>query len=77
MCKLAVETCVWPLFEIDDGKVKLNYKPKQKKPVREWLESQGRFKHLLSPKHEGVIEQFQQDVDRKWETLLKREEAGV
>ena len=77
MCKLAAETCVWPLYEIENGKVKINYKPREKKPVRAWLESQGRFKHLFSAKNEAVIEQVQQDVDRKWDALLKREETGV
>ena len=77
MCRLAADTCVWPLHEIEDGKVKINYKPKEKKPAREWLESQGRFKHLLTGKHEDVIEQVQQDVDRKWQSLLKREELGL
>ena len=77
MCKLAAETCVWPLYEIEDGKVKINYKPREKKPVRAWLESQARFKHLFSAKNEPVIEQIQQDVDRKWNALLKREETGT
>ncbi len=77
MCKLAADTCVWPLYEIEDGKLKINYKPREKKPVTEWLNSQGRFKHLSSPKNEGLIEQIQQDIDRRWELLLKREEAGL
>ena len=77
MCKLAAETCVWPLYEIENGKVAINFKPKEKKPVMEWLESQGRFKHLLGGKNDDVIEQIQQDVDRKWNTLLKREELGL
>jgi len=74
MCKLAEQTCAWPLYEIEDGKVSVTYKPKDKKPIREWLESQGRFKHLLSPKNEALIEEIQGDVDRKWERLLKLEE---
>jgi len=78
MAKLAAETCVWPLYEIEDGKLKINYKPaKKRKPVRQWLESQGRFKHLFSPKNEHLIAQIEQDVERKWQDLLKREEAGT
>jgi pyruvate ferredoxin oxidoreductase beta subunit len=73
MAKLACETCVWPLYEIEDGKVSISYKPKEKKPVRDWLKSQGRFRHLFSPKNEHVIEQIQQEVDRKWERLLALE----
>ena len=75
--KLAVETCVWPIYEIEGGALKINFKPKSKKPVRQWLESQGRFRHLFSPKNEHLVEQIQQDVDRKWQRLLKREEAGA
>ena len=34
---LAVETCVWPLFEVIDGVWHLSYQPKQKRPVEEYL----------------------------------------
>ena len=74
LCQLAAETCVWPLYEIENGKLTINYKPKEKKPVVEWLKSQARFKHLFSPKNEHLIEEIQKDVDRKWEGLLRREE---
>ncbi len=74
LCKLAADTCVWPLYEIEDGRLKINFKPRQKKPVRDWLESQGRFRHLFSPKNEHLIEQIQQDLDHKWNGLLRREE---
>jgi pyruvate ferredoxin oxidoreductase beta subunit len=72
---LAAETCVWPIYEIEDGKLSINYKPKEKKPVREWLKSQGRFRHLFSPKNEYLLEEIQEDVDRAWERLLAREAA--
>ena len=76
MCELAAETCVWPIYEIEDGKLTINYKPREKKPVIEWLKSQGRFKHLFSPKNEALVVEIQADVDRKWERLLKLEEMG-
>ncbi len=77
LAKLAVDTCLWPLYEVEDGRLKVNVKPRNKKPIREWLESQGRFRHLFSPKNEHLIEQIQQDVDRKWEQLLRREDADA
>ncbi|HLB11494.1 MAG TPA: thiamine pyrophosphate-dependent enzyme, partial [Dehalococcoidia bacterium] len=49
--RLAADTCVWPLYEIDHGVWKLNYKPRKKKPLIEWLQSQGRFSHLLRPEN--------------------------
>jgi len=75
--RLAVETCFWPLYEVIDGKYKLNYKPKEKKPIIEWLKIQGRFAHLLKPGNEKIIEGIQQEVDRRWENLLKKCESSV
>lgn len=71
VCKAAVETCVWPLFEVISGKWILNYEPKNKLPVEEYLKTQGRFKHLFNPENEGLIAEIQYDVDSRWEGLLK------
>ena len=70
ICKLAVETCVWPLFEYENGKWTLNYMPKNKLPVEDYLKPQGRFKHMFAKGNEWMIEQYQAEVDRKWEELL-------
>lgn len=67
---LAVETCFWPLYEVIDGKYKLNYKPKNKLPITEWLKPQGRFSHLFKPGNEYMLEAAQADVDKLWEELL-------
>ena len=72
VCKAAVETCYWPLFEVVEGEWILNYEPKKKLPVEEFLAMQGRFKHLFKPENEYLIEEFQKEVDRRWEALLKR-----
>ena len=74
--KLAVETCYWPLYEIENGKYKINYKPAKKLPVEEFLKPQRRFKHLFKPGNEWMIEEFQNEVDRRWEALLKLEEMS-
>ena len=75
IAKLAVETCFWPLYEIENGKkYKINYKPKEKKPITEWLKSQGRFKHLFKPGNENIIKSIQEDIDAEWEYLIKRSE---
>ena len=71
MCKLAVETCYWPLFEVINGEWKLSYRPKVKLPVEEFLKKQGRFKHLFKPENRHIIDRIQKDVDLKWERLLK------
>ena len=70
ICKLAIDTCYWPLFEVIEGKWILNYEPKKKLPIEDFLRAQGRFKHLFKPGNEHLIEQFQAEVDKRWEDLL-------
>ncbi len=70
--KMAVETCVWPLYEIIDGKWYLSYRPRKKLPVEEFMKMQGRFKHCFKPGNEWTIEAAQQYVDEQWENLLSK-----
>jgi pyruvate ferredoxin oxidoreductase beta subunit len=69
--QLALDTCYWPLFEVEDGEWHLSYKPKEKLPVEEWLKRQGRFRHLFRPENRHVIDELQAEADRRWERLLK------
>jgi pyruvate ferredoxin oxidoreductase beta subunit len=75
---LAVETRFWPLFEVENGQWKLNYKPKKYVPIEEWLKLQRRFQHLFKPENKPLIEEIQKDIDRRWDELLARcgEEPG-
>ena len=76
IAKLAVETKYWPLYEVERGVYKITRKPRQFKPVKEFIESQGRFRNLLKhPMASEIIQGLQDYVDRKWERLLALEEA--
>jgi pyruvate ferredoxin oxidoreductase beta subunit len=77
MCRLAVDTCFWPLYEAVDGKITVTYKPRNKKPVTEFLKAQGRFRHLFRPENEHILEEIQAEVDRQWEELLALEQMGA
>ncbi|MBC7249065.1 MAG: pyruvate ferredoxin oxidoreductase [Anaerolineae bacterium] len=71
VAKVAAETCYWPLYEVRNGtEWTLNYKPKEKRPVTDWLKMQGRFRHLFTPQFEHVVEELQAKVDEEWERLL-------
>ena len=74
--KLAVDTCYWPLYEVIDGKYVINYKPAKKFPVEEFLRPQKRFHHMFKAGNEWMIEEFQKEVDARWEALLKLEEMS-
>ncbi len=69
ICQLAIDTCYWPMFEVEDGKWRITYTPKKKLPIEDFLRAQGRFKHLFKPGNEDLIVQFQEEVDRRWEDL--------
>ncbi len=71
VCKAAVETCVWPMYEYIEGKWILSYKPKNKLPVEDYLKTQGRFSHLFKKGNEDLIAEIQADVDTRWAELLR------
>jgi pyruvate ferredoxin oxidoreductase beta subunit len=71
LAKMAVDTCYWPLFEVENDNYRLNYKPKHKIPLRNWLQMQGRFRHLFTEKNEHLIEKLQREVNERWQKLLE------
>jgi pyruvate ferredoxin oxidoreductase beta subunit len=75
LAREAVETCFWPLYEVENGVYKLTYKPREKKPVVEWLKKQTRFRHLFKPGNEELLAKVQEHVDAQWENLLKKSGA--
>ena len=77
MCRLAVDTCFWPLYEAVDGKITVTYKPRNKKPVADFLKAQGRFRHLFRPENDHILEDIQSEVDRQWEELLALEQMAA
>ena len=72
--KLAVETCYWPLYEVENGVYHISYKPANKKPVTEFLKTQKRFRHMFKPGNEWMLDEFQKEVDKRWNELLAKEE---
>ena len=78
IARLAVETCVFPLWEAEYGEYKLSAqskaiatKPEKKKPVDEYLKTQRRFRHLFKTENKQLLKEIQQEVDRRWNKLLK------
>jgi pyruvate ferredoxin oxidoreductase beta subunit len=79
--KLAVETGMWVLFEIENGRVTINKEPGRKDakgviqsvPVSEYLKPQGRFKHVTDKE----IEKIQKRVDEDWKKYKELQDAKV
>lgn len=65
MGRLAVETGSWILYEVENGEFNITYRPDERKPVKEYLAPQKRFKHL----DDEHIEKIQKYVDKSCEEL--------
>jgi len=84
VARLATQTCIFPLFEVErvDGRpvwklsgpsAAIARRPETKKPVEQYLEAQGRFRHLFRPKrNEEILKAIQDGVDQRWQQLLNK-----
>ena len=63
--RLAVETGQWKLYDVENGAPNLTVKPKERKPVKEYFEPQGRFDHLTDEDYK----RRQEEVDEEWDKI--------
>lgn len=73
LSRLAVQTGVFPLYEVEDGRRYTVNDPPKSRPVREYLEKQGRYSSI----DESTVQQLQREVDEGWARLLQRAGAGI
>lgn len=65
IARLAVLTGSWLLYEVEQGKLNVTFKPPKRKPVAEYLKLQGRFRHLTDKE----IAEIQRMVDEECKRL--------
>ncbi|MBV7273676.1 pyruvate synthase subunit beta [Clostridiaceae bacterium UIB06] len=73
LARAAVQTGCWVLFEYENGKITINSKPKELKPVEEYIKPQGRFKGLSAEQRE----ELQKYTTEHYEKYIKRLESMV
>ncbi|MFH0848599.1 MAG: 3-methyl-2-oxobutanoate dehydrogenase subunit beta [archaeon] len=77
--RLAVETGIWPLFDIRNGKFSLStisdglVQSSKRRPVSEYLETQGRFHHLS----DSDIEDIERSISNTWGRLSRINNTDV
>lgn len=74
----AVNSCFFPLYEVEHGITKITYNPEDKKkrvPLSDWLSLMGKTKHLLLPDHKSILEEFEDEVERRWNRLKAKHES--
>jgi 2-oxoisovalerate ferredoxin oxidoreductase beta subunit len=67
--QLATDTGLFPLYEVEEGRLRVTRKYSKLRPVSEYLRTQGRFAHLTPEE----IAEIQTEVDAAWRELLRRE----
>ncbi len=67
--RLATDTNVFPLYEIENGVYRISRKLGIAKPVAEYFKTQGRFAHLT----DAELAAIQSEVDGRWKRLLALE----
>jgi pyruvate ferredoxin oxidoreductase beta subunit len=71
--RLAVETGVFPLYEVERGQYRLSVDFPKLKPIKEYLKPQGRFRHLT----DGMIEEIEKRVHKEYEELRAKAGRGA
>jgi len=66
--RLAVETGMFPLYEVEDGKYRFTIKPEKLRPVEDYLKKQGRFRHLTP----DVLEMIQDTTNQEYNKLQNK-----
>lgn len=66
MGKEAVDCGLWYLAEFESGEFRLNRKPREFSPLKDYLKKQARFRHLTDSDMDLIIA----NRDRKWEKIL-------
>jgi pyruvate ferredoxin oxidoreductase beta subunit len=71
--RLAVQTGMWALYEVEKGRLKMTMKPAKRTPVSEYLGMQGRFRHLAPEQ----VTEMQKLTDAEFARLEKIERSGI
>jgi pyruvate ferredoxin oxidoreductase beta subunit len=71
--RLAVETGVFPLYEVIDGNYKMSVDLPELRPVKDYLKMQGRFRHLT----DDTIVQIQERVKKEYQQLVEKAKNGA
>ncbi|MDP8254140.1 MAG: thiamine pyrophosphate-dependent enzyme [Candidatus Alcyoniella australis] len=75
LARMAVDTGVFPLYEVVDGKWSLTHEIEDFEPLDEYLFAQGRFRHLKNDAE--FVKQLECDVHQQYEEIRARTKAGA
>jgi pyruvate ferredoxin oxidoreductase beta subunit len=71
--RLAVETGVFPLYEVEKGQYRMSMDFPKLRPIKEYFKLQGRFRHLT----DDMIEEIEKRLHQEYEQLREKTRKGV
>ncbi|HYK72231.1 MAG TPA: thiamine pyrophosphate-dependent enzyme [Pseudoneobacillus sp.] len=73
----AVNSCFFPLYEVEQGVTSITYNPEEKNKrvtLSEWLKYMGKTKHLLKEENKELLDDFEAEVEKRWQRLKAKNE---
>jgi pyruvate ferredoxin oxidoreductase alpha subunit len=73
----AVNSCFFPLYEVEQGVTNITYNPEEKNkrvPLSDWLKYMGKTKHLLKDENKDLLNDFEAEVEKRWQRLKAKHE---
>lgn len=74
----AVDSCFFPLYEVENGITTLTYNPEEKNkkvPLLNWLMTMGKTRHMKKPENADTLKAFETEVERRWNMLKAKHES--
>lgn len=78
--KAAVDSCFYPIYEIERGVTTINYDPEAKNcriDVKDWLKQMGKAKHMLKEDYADILKDFEEEVELRWRRLKAKHENPI
>ncbi|MDH3287441.1 MAG: thiamine pyrophosphate-dependent enzyme [Betaproteobacteria bacterium] len=76
----AIDSCFFPLYEIEHGHTTLTYDPDatgRRRPVADWLNLMGKTRHLTKPENAEIVEGIQAETERRWQRIKAMHEHPI
>ncbi|WP_026582231.1 thiamine pyrophosphate-dependent enzyme [Bacillus sp. J33] len=73
----AVNSCFFPLYEVEEGITTLTYNPESKNKrveLSEWLKYMGKTKHLLKEENKMLLNELEEEIEYRWQKIKAKHE---
>jgi pyruvate ferredoxin oxidoreductase alpha subunit len=70
--QVAIDSCFFPIYEVERGKTNITYDPEllgRRREISEWLGQMGKTKHLLAEENEQLLTVLEEEVERRWRRI--------